>query len=215
MPNWDLRRTTTTLETKLLPSILRTVSPLEMSMVLVKLYICMDRDDTFWRERVKSLKIPNWMSIHVHDYHKKLHNAIPFNAIMQQAYADGADYMVRVNDDSEFATKCWIQLATNALLSYKPPNVGVVGPHCPQGNTKILTHDMVHRRHMEIFETYYPTVFKNWVRSPARLLEAAPAAHGCRPRSTLTPCHSPVRSPSPLLSLSIWTTGSPSCMGSA
>ena len=40
---------------------------------------------------------------------------------------------------------------------------GVVGPKCTQGNQKILTHDFVHRIHMEIFEmNYYPPELTDW-----------------------------------------------------
>ena len=31
-----------------------------------------------------------------------------------------------------------------------------------RGNTAILTHDMVHRTHLDIFETYYPEVLSAW-----------------------------------------------------
>ena len=48
------------------------------------------------------------------------------------------------------------------LGSFSPPNVGVVGPLCAEGNTLIMTHDFVHRTHLEIFEHYYPPVFSDW-----------------------------------------------------
>ena len=37
-----------------------------------------------------------------------------------------------------------------------------MGPSCSDGNMKILTHDFVHRTHLEIFEHYYPPVFSDW-----------------------------------------------------
>ena len=41
--------------------------------------------------------------------------------------------------------------------------MGVVGPYCREGNPAIMTHDMVHRTHLEIFDLqYYPLVFRNW-----------------------------------------------------
>ena len=85
------------------------------------------------------------------------------NDILNVAYNDGADYIVRVNDDTDFVTEGWTSMGVEALLSMDPPNIGVVGPDCPDGNTMILTHDMVHRNHMDIFGgKYYPPVFKNW-----------------------------------------------------
>jgi hypothetical protein len=88
-----------------------------------------------------------------------------------------ADYIYRVNDDTEFATSEWTSKFVRALAAMSPPNVGVVGPSCPQGNRAILTHDFTHRSHMEIFGTgelvsganpgrefgsYYPPVLSDW-----------------------------------------------------
>lgn len=84
------------------------------------------------------------------------------NTLVHHAYQQGAEYIVRVNDDTEFISKGWLTNAVKVLQSYSPPNVGVVGPVCRQGNTDILTHDMVHRTHMQIFETYWPPYFVNW-----------------------------------------------------
>ena len=82
--------------------------------------------------------------------------------MMRAAYNDGAEYMVRINDDSEFVTSDWVSKAVANLASYDPPNVGMVGPNCREGNTAIMTHDMVHRTHLDIFEHYYPDVFSAW-----------------------------------------------------
>jgi len=81
---------------------------------------------------------------------------------MSDAFSRGADYLVRTNDDTEFTSNGWMSLAADVLQKYEPPNVGVVGPTCHQGNTIIMTHDMVHRTHLQIFPTYYPVVFHNW-----------------------------------------------------
>ena len=85
-----------------------------------------------------------------------------FNYMMAAAAADGADYLYRVNDDTEFVGAGWASQAVAALRSYSPPNVGVVGPVCHEGNTRILTHDLVHRTHLQIFEHYYPPIFSDW-----------------------------------------------------
>ena len=77
------------------------------------------------------------------------------------AYEDGADYMYRVNDDTKFVGP-WADTAVHALGAFDPANVGVVGPICPEGNTLIMTHDLVHRTHLDIFEHYYPPIFSDW-----------------------------------------------------
>ena len=72
-----------------------------------------------------------------------------------------ADYYYRVNDDTEMINN-WPVAFVSALRSLTPP-YGVVGPNCEQGNTMILTHDFVHKTHLEIFEmNYYPVELVDW-----------------------------------------------------
>ena len=90
------------------------------------------------------------------------------NCISRIAYRDGADYFFRSNDDTEFMTNIksthnWISSFVSVLSEYDPPNIGVVGPLCRQGNQEILTHDFVHRNHMDLFfQSYYPSLLSNW-----------------------------------------------------
>ena len=84
-----------------------------------------------------------------------------FNFMMAAAAEDGADYLYRVNDDTQFVD-AWVGRAVRTLRGYSPPNVGVVGPICHEGNTRILTHDLVHRTHLQIFEFYYPPILSDW-----------------------------------------------------
>ena len=130
-------------------------------------------DDDFWRSHAEQFKKktpyflrPTYLFMplpRVVREGKTVTNMINItNTLVQKAYAENADYIVRVNDDTEFVSKGWLSEAVKKLRSYDPPNVGVVGPLCHEGNTGILTHDMIHRTHMEIFETYWPTYFVNW-----------------------------------------------------
>ena len=84
-----------------------------------------------------------------------------FNFMMAAAVDDGADYLYRVNDDTQFVDQ-WVESAIGTLRGYAPPNVGVVGPICHEGNTRIITHDFVHRTHLEIFDYYYPPILSDW-----------------------------------------------------
>ncbi|XP_053379666.1 uncharacterized protein LOC123526291 [Mercenaria mercenaria] len=84
------------------------------------------------------------------------------NTIADRAYKDGMEYLVRINDDTLFNTSNWTTLGISTLKGYYPENIGVVGPTCNEGNTFILTHDMVHRKHLEIFDFYYPPYLENW-----------------------------------------------------
>ena len=47
------------------------------------------------------------------------------------------------------------------VLNNVPHRLGVVGPMDIQ-NTKVLTQAMVSRTHFDIFQTLYPSTFKNW-----------------------------------------------------
>jgi hypothetical protein len=95
-----------------------------------------------------------------------VHNTIKkpgpvFIGMARAAYEAGADYFYRLNDDTEI-TGHWPVAFVKSLQSLSPP-YGVVGPTCKQGNTAILTHDFVHRYHMEIFEmNYYPPELVDW-----------------------------------------------------
>ena len=124
------------------------------------LYLAFDHDDAFWREHAAGLAYP----AHAikYDFYTTPTHKIPFNELTNHAYTDGADYIVRINDDTEFVTGGWATLGVEALAAFTPANVGVVGPTFKEGNTAILTHDMVHRTHIDIFKYYYPPVFSAW-----------------------------------------------------
>lgn len=84
-----------------------------------------------------------------------------FNFVLKAAYKDGADYLYRVNDDTQFDGP-WIHSALSNLQGLVPANIGMTGPLCPEGNTAIMTHDLTHRTHLDIFRHYYPEVLTDW-----------------------------------------------------
>ena len=154
----------TYLYTRLLTSIINTVADVEQEYWTVRLYVAVDDTDTYWIEHWNDIEdVPIWLQLTFVLFPDR-GSHIPFNEIALTAYHAGADYFCRVNDDSEFVTLQWITRGVQILLQqYDPPNVGVVGPRCNEGNTDIMTHDMVHRTHFEIFGGYYyPHVFGNW-----------------------------------------------------
>ena len=84
-----------------------------------------------------------------------------FTAIAQAAYTLGAEYFYRVNDDSEFLGR-WPALYVQQLQRLSPP-YGVIGPSTLETKDRILTHDFVHRTHLDIFQgVYYPSEFSDW-----------------------------------------------------
>lgn len=83
------------------------------------------------------------------------------NNISVTAWKDGCDYLYRINDDTELITP-WATEFINALNRFSPPRYGVVGPTCHEGNTGILTHDFVHKTHIDVFGYHYPQELTDW-----------------------------------------------------
>ncbi len=175
--DWNSLKTVS-LTKLLVPSIVRTISMLERSIYAFRLYLAADDDDDFWLKYHRHIRTPVWLPVFFRFYTTPK-NTIPFNFMMQDAYDAGVDYFVRVNDDTEFWSRNWVSEAISHLASYDPPNVGMVGPtsyvgeigalnqgkgrsRLRQDHKKMMTHDMVHRTHLDIFGYYYPRVFANW-----------------------------------------------------
>jgi len=76
------------------------------------------------------------------------------------AYADGATYLYRINDDIRFDTP-WAKTFVDELQAMGAP-YGVVGPVCHEGATHILVVDFTHRTHHDIFPQHYPFSFTSW-----------------------------------------------------
>uniref|UniRef100_A0A7S0V7J8 Glycosyl transferase 64 domain-containing protein n=1 Tax=Hemiselmis tepida TaxID=464990 RepID=A0A7S0V7J8_9CRYP len=149
--------------TTLIPSIQRTVIPSELSNFTFHLFLAANDDDVFWAAHHGNLsqQAPYWLTVHF-GFYRTLKHQIPFNLLMQDAYSVGASYLVRINDDTEFISVGWVSRAVAKLASYDPPNVGMVGPAGIGDRRPIMAHDMTHRTHLDIFETYYPRVFSAW-----------------------------------------------------
>lgn len=84
------------------------------------------------------------------------------NDAMLAAYLDHHDYYYRVNDDSDMASFHWTEEFISTLQEFEPANIGVVGPRHVGGKRNILTHDFVHRSHIDIFGYYYPRELPDW-----------------------------------------------------
>ena len=79
------------------------------------------------------------------------------------AFREGADYVLRTNDDTEApARRDWADIFINDMRSRLVPNLGVVGPTCAQVSPTLLTHDLTHRTHAAIFGLHYPRSLPDW-----------------------------------------------------
>jgi hypothetical protein len=84
-----------------------------------------------------------------------------FIEMARLAYDIGADYFYRINDDTEFGGP-WASTYVCTLTALGRP-YGAIGPSSSGTNDRILTHDFVHRTHMDIFDmNYYPVQLSDW-----------------------------------------------------
>ena len=121
----------------------------------------------FWKERFTNVTLTlchHLGNIEV-DIHECKYSGRPSwaqNDAMMRAYKDGRDFFYRINDDIIMTSSNWTNVFINELRKMVPPLVGVVGPNHHGGRTNILTHDFVHRTHIDIFGFYYPRAFRTW-----------------------------------------------------
>lgn len=150
------------LVTTLVPSLRKSLTAHEIENFALSIVVVFDSGDKFWEhDHIRnSVRHSSWLPVHFISVVST--GRIPFNEGCRYAYELGNEYIIRVNDDTEFAGTSWLSEAVTTLKEFNPVNVGVVGPYFEEGNTEILTHDMVHRTHLDIFQEYYPVEFDNW-----------------------------------------------------
>ena len=88
----------------------------------------------------------------------KGHVTIMWNQLFKYAYDEGCDYFVQIGDDIKFKTNNWLFDCVSTIQNKN--NIGMAGP--VSNNTRILTQSVVSRKHMEIFNYYFPPSIKNW-----------------------------------------------------
>jgi hypothetical protein len=160
--------------TYLLPSLIRTID----CGFRYEYTLGYDKGDPFYDSEEGMAQVEAWFEAHIRGPLEKnsiiislrkvkVNNTLKkpgpvFLEMARSAYSGGADYMYRVNDDTEMLGN-WPIAFVKALSSVEPKNLAVVGPTCNQGNQKILTHDFVARQHMEVFDmNYYPPELTDW-----------------------------------------------------
>ena len=149
-----------------LPSLEATITSSDVVKYEYTAYAGYDTSDTFFTsaDDVRLHKANRKFKLVLKSFDNPLQKPGPvMNGLSLVAYNDGCDYMYRINDDTELLTPAWTTRFIDVLLQYDPPLVGVVGPACHEGNTAILTHDFVHRTHLDIFSLHhYPPVLTDY-----------------------------------------------------
>lgn len=149
-----------------LASVAKTCEPDKFSYAI---FIGYDAGDAFFDNQTTLSALEDWAarnipyaSLKTKEFVNELQKPGPImNFLSREAYNDACDFMYRINDDTEFLTP-WTSAFVNTLKNFHPPLLGVVGPTCHDGNTAILTHDFVHRSHLDIFKTHYPPDLTDW-----------------------------------------------------
>lgn len=167
---------TLSLFTVLLPSIVKTVECGYQYLVVIGF----DVGDRYFDSWQHQYEVRSWLTTHVIEPTRtrgiemsvtfvSCDNPVRkpgpvFTRITTEAFERHADYIYRVNDDTELVNR-WTTPFIETLTAMGPP-YGVVGPvvcNKGPGGNKILTHDFVHRTHMTIFnKEYYPREFVDW-----------------------------------------------------
>ena len=142
-------------------SLLQTVEP----EFVYTLYVGYDSDDLYYTKLERRLELDALarpVPIRWIECNNPTRKPGPvFNHVSAQAVAEGCDYLYRINDDTEIQGN-WASEFIKTLHSFRPANIGVVGPTCHEGNTAILTHDFVHKTHHRIFGFHYPPILTDW-----------------------------------------------------
>lgn len=126
-------------------------------------YIGIDDDDTFFLSHKE--KLPGIPVLLTGCQHAP---ARAWNVLFQRAYDDGCEYFFQIADDVVLETPGWTERYIAKLQENR--NLGVVGPCHPEnyegrkqrGQPFVLENAFVHRRHYEIFQTFYPPEILNW-----------------------------------------------------
>ena len=84
------------------------------------------------------------------------------NDALMKAYEDNFAYYFMVNDDTQISGSGWTEALVKGLANRFPPNFGLVGPQHIGDSQKILTHNFVHKTHVDLFSFFYPRIYETW-----------------------------------------------------
>jgi len=129
-------------------------------------YIGIDKDDKIYDTEETITQLRNFVSIMKNasieflymDGIPKGHLTVMWNRLFEKAYNDNCNYFFQCGDDIVFKTNGWINDCIKTLQNNN--DVGLVGPI--NNNPRILTQSFVSRKHMDLFEYYFPPEIVNW-----------------------------------------------------
>lgn len=129
------------------------------------IYLGYDNDDEIYNKKEEMDKIYKFIesysdiNLKIIKFEEKLDVTKMWNILFKYAYDDNNDYFYQCGDDIKFCDQYWVSKCIEILRNNN--NIGAYGPidKCNEG---ILTQSFVSRKHMHIFNYYFPEEIKNW-----------------------------------------------------
>lgn len=153
-------------ETYLYNNTIRTILDSTTDKHYIKFYIGIDDDDIIWNnidnhkilfELIKNRKNIDFKFIYMRDIPKG-HLTRMWNKLYLYAYNENCNYFLQCGDDILFQTKNWLDDCIRMLIYHS--DIGMTAPVCD--SPTLLTQTFVSRKHMEIFQFYFPPQIYNW-----------------------------------------------------
>jgi hypothetical protein len=156
--------------TKYLASAVKTILPEDYDKYDFHCKFGFDHDDAFFlnEHNIDTIKKSfiamalegNRIEVSYHAFDDTKHNPVQcWNNLAKLAVEEGADYLYQTGDDVELQTPGWVDKFVDALES--TDNVGVAAPK-DLGYHGLYTQSFVHKTHLEIMGSYYPSAFRSW-----------------------------------------------------
>ena len=142
----------------LIPSLDHTVADISD----VTLYIGYDEGDPLFKDKVNRDRISDSSSFNVQFYELPKTGWLTFiwNFLLVEAFKDGNEYFVQLNDDVEFLENDWLSSSISMLSK---EDKGVIGFYDVTWQCKLYTQTLVNRNHYKIFKgQYFPLTLRNW-----------------------------------------------------
>lgn len=156
--------------TKYLASAVKTILPEDYDKYDFHCKFGFDHDDAFFlnEHNIDTIKKSfiamalegNRIEVSYHAFDDTKHNPVQcWNNLAKLAVEEGADYLYQTGDDVELQTPGWVDKFVDALES--TGNVGVAAPK-DLGYHGLYTQSFVHKTHLEIMGSYFPSAFRSW-----------------------------------------------------
>jgi len=133
-------------------------------------YIGIDDDDYFYTRKLVQRSIINYIEkkgckVKMKTFLGQKGNVVHiWNTLYKDAYDDN-DYFVQCGSDISFVDEGWVGSAIEKFLlndNYGVVGLVDIGRRNLNPSDRLFTQTMVSKRHMDIFEFYYPPVLRNW-----------------------------------------------------